>query len=112
MGSRRPELRYVALATTNSTKTVLYTDLPFKKTVISNSFRKSTDRYYLGEKVLIQSRTTHLWNIPQNMWSESSHETAPGKTSCLPGTHPERWCAVALQPHRDGIHQVACPELV
>src|SRR5882672_7831804 len=29
-----------------------------------------------------------------------------------PTIHPDRWCAVALQLHCDGIHQVACPELV
>ena len=35
----------------------------------------------------------------------------PFSRAGLSPVRPERWCAVALQPHCDGIHQVACPEL-
>ncbi|HWO00329.1 MAG TPA: hypothetical protein VNS63_13790, partial [Blastocatellia bacterium] len=31
--------------------------------------------------------------------------------SGLPTINPQRWCEAAFQPHCDGIHQVACPEL-
>src|ERR1700747_2656287 len=44
MGSRQPKLRYVALAATNSTKTVLYYELIVLKTIISRPFSSATGR--------------------------------------------------------------------
>jgi hypothetical protein len=53
--------------------------------------------------------------VPKSTSSTSSRDLPQarfGPMSALPTIHWEGWCAVALPPHCDGIHQVAYLELV
>jgi hypothetical protein len=57
MGSRQPKLRYVALATTNRTKTVLYTNLLFYR---SKKFLTSSNQFILFRDEIYMMRSEFM----------------------------------------------------